>query len=41
MPANSRGLSVERYTPVNKEAWDRFVAGGKNATFLFDADRLA
>lgn len=40
MPANSRGLTVERYTPVHKEVWDLFVASGKNATFLFFRDYM-
>lgn len=40
MTANCRGLSVERYAPPRKEAWDRLVNIGKNATFLFHRDYM-
>ena len=32
--------SVQRYTPGCRAEWDRFVAAGKNATFLFRRDYM-
>lgn len=29
-------LEIRRYTPADADAWNRFVAESKNATFLFD-----
>jgi len=39
-PESSNVLRVERYTPVRKLEWDRLVATGKNATFLFQRDYM-
>lgn len=35
-----RGIYVEQYKPENKEVWDRFVAEGKNTSFLFFRDYM-
>ena len=33
-------IEIQQYTPAHKAAWDEFVAGSKNGTFLFYRDYL-
>ena len=33
-------MRVELYTPQHKQAWDEFVAGSRNGTFLFHRDYM-
>jgi len=39
-PREPGGFTVGRYTFHHKTKWDRFVAAGKNATFLFRRDYM-
>lgn len=36
MPSCTEPINVVRYTPSHRAVWDSFVAGCKNATFLFE-----
>lgn len=36
MPSCTEPITVVRYTPSHRAVWDSFVAGCKNATFLFE-----
>ena len=36
MPSCTEPITVVRYTPLLQAVWDSFVAGCKNATFLFE-----
>src|ERR1039458_10102236 len=33
-------MRVELYTPQHKQAWDEFVAGSRNGTFLVHRDHM-
>ena len=33
-------VSIKRYAETDKEAWNRYVAKARNATFLFDRNYM-